>query len=812
MSSGGPVSKTRIEAAQRTSDPREARDSGSAQQMHPAAEPPAGGTAVADRAAGNAAGPRPSASAAAEARPAAPSAAPEPAPLGEAAERLWPRAVRLKEAADDSIGAPTDVRVSSTTAAEPAGDGRAEPGLEPALGPLFAVGTRILDSAGAPTLLRGLSWFGLESDISAPHGLWARNWRAIMDDVKALGFDTLRIPFSGELVASGGGTPNGIDPTLNPDLVGLDGLQILDRLVEYAGRIGLRVILDYHRGPPGSGPNENGLWFGAGRTEADVIEEWRTMAERYADAPAVIGADLVNEPFMATWGDGSATDWAAAAERIGNAVQAIAPHWLILVQGVAAYDGETYWWGGNLQGVRERPVRLDVPDKLVYSPHDYPASVHPQDWFFDGTDLEQTFRENWGYIVEEGIAPVLVGEWGSRLETDADALWARTLTDYMARLDVSWLWWSLNPNSQDTGGIFADDWTTPREPVLDLLAPDLEASRSEFPFDAAEQVAGAAVFTVRLGAFARDELTLTYATRDGTARAGADYEAAAGTLTFRAGESEANVSVPVLPDGLVEGNEFFYLLLGASGAVQASGTAVIADTDQRRTAAGPPFVDAAGTVVTEAAGVALFRVVLSDAAREEVRIDFATRAETAAGEDFEAARGELVIPAGEREATLEVAIEDDDRPEPAERFTLELTAAEGARIREGLATALVAAEPPAAAEIAVAPSATAATQLTIDLILQKDWGSGALFEVAITNVSEASVSQWQLAMDLPFDLAELWSAVLVGDEGTRVTVRNAQWNGTIAAGETVEFGFVAEVGGIELGSLLAAADLELAVQ
>lgn len=337
-------------------------------------------------------------------------------------------------------------------------------------GPLSVRGATIIDSAGDAAEIRGMNWFGFETDIFVAHGLWARNWRDIMNDVKELGFNTLRIPFSGALVDTGGAIPEGVDYTLNPDLEGLSGLQVLDAIVAYADRIGLRVLLDYHRGNPGSGPNDNGLWYGDGRTEADVIAEWREVAARYRDAPAVIGADLMNEPHMATWGDGSDTDWAAAAARIGNAILKIAPDWLIVVEGVAVYDGDTYWWGGNLMGAREHPVALDRKDKLVYSAHDYPASVHDQPWF-DGRDLTQTFRDHWGYLVEEGIAPVLLGEWGSRLETAEDLAWADELSAYLGQHGIPWMWWALNPNSADTGGLFADDWTTVRPDVTRLLDP-----------------------------------------------------------------------------------------------------------------------------------------------------------------------------------------------------------------------------------------------------------------------------------------------------------------------------------------------------
>ncbi len=38
---------------------------------------------------------------------------------------------------------------------------------------------------------------------------------------------------------------------------------------------------------------------------------------------------------------------------------------------------------------------------------------------------------------------------------------------------MSWTWWSWNPNSGDTGGILADDWTTVLQNKVALLAPQL---------------------------------------------------------------------------------------------------------------------------------------------------------------------------------------------------------------------------------------------------------------------------------------------------------------------------------------------------
>ena len=72
-------------------------------------------------------------------------------------------------------------------------------------------------------------------------------------------------------------------------------------------------------------------------------------------------------------------------------------------------------------------------------------------------------------------------------------------------------------------------------------------------------------------------VTVNYATADGTAKAGEDYTATSGSLTFAAGERVKTVNVPVLDDAMDEGEETFVLRLsnvrGArAGDLEATGT------------------------------------------------------------------------------------------------------------------------------------------------------------------------------------------------------------------------------------------------
>ena len=68
-------------------------------------------------------------------------------------------------------------------------------------------------------------------------------------------------------------------------------------------------------------------------------------------------------------------------------------------------------------------------------------------------------------------------------------------------------------------------------------------------------------FRVFLSRIMRETVRIDYATSDGTATAGSDYGATAGTLTFRPGETAKTISVPVFDDSHEEGDERLTLTL-----------------------------------------------------------------------------------------------------------------------------------------------------------------------------------------------------------------------------------------------------------
>lgn len=445
--------------------------------------------------------------------------------------------------------APVSSTPSTPTPTPAAGSGALLP-----TGFLHTSGNQILDSSGHAVRIAAVNWFGMETSNFAPHGLWTQSYHTMMRQMVTLGFNAIRLPFSLQLFDPAS-KPNGIDFNKNPDLAGLNGLQIMDKIVSYASQLGLKIILDNHRSAAGGGPNGNGLWYDDGYTEKNWVDTWTMLARHYAGNSTVIGGDLLNEPHgAATWGDGGPNDWAAAATRAGNAVLAANPDWLIMVEGTETVNGNSTWWGGNLQGVATHPVVLSSPGHVVYSPHDYPASVYPQRWFSDPAypaNLPAVWTANWGYIAQQGIAPIWVGEFGTTDITTSDQQWLQALVQYMNTTGtaaggqgISWAYWSWNPDSGDTGGILKDDWTTVNTDKVAAIQPaEYHPGTTAVtpPPTPALIPDGTAIFTVALSAASTQPVTVHYATVDGTAHAGTDYAPITGDLVFAPGETSKTV-------------------------------------------------------------------------------------------------------------------------------------------------------------------------------------------------------------------------------------------------------------------------------
>ena len=193
--------------------------------------------------------------------------------------------------------------------------------------------------------------------------------------------------------------------------------------------------------------------------------------------------------------------------------------------------------------------------------------------------------------------------------------------------------------------------------------------------------------------------SVSYATADGTASAGADYTATSGTLSWAAGDgSTKTFTVPILEDNLAEGAETIQLTLSAAtgGATidseRGSAVLTILDSGDDTTppgcepgddscngggngTAGLLEFDEASFQVMESQAMATIRVERSNGESGAVTVAYqATAGSASAGSDFEPVTGILSWAAGDETAkTFTVPIHADTAAEGTETINLALS-------------------------------------------------------------------------------------------------------------------------------------------
>jgi hypothetical protein len=187
-------------------------------------------------------------------------------------------------------------------------------------------------------------------------------------------------------------------------------------------------------------------------------------------------------------------------------------------------------------------------------------------------------------------------------------------------------------------------------------------------------------------------VTVQYATKDGSAKAPADYTQTSGTLTFLDGETLKTITIPVVDDATPEGSEFFALNLSnpTNGATLGGITQTnLAIQDNEK-----PTLSISDVSVQEGdAGTtsATFTVTLSDPISSDVLFDYATGTGGTAtsGIDYQPMSGHVTISPSQTSKTITVPVNGDTTQEPDETFTVQLKNPEGATISKAQGTGTI---------------------------------------------------------------------------------------------------------------------------
>lgn len=186
------------------------------------------------------------------------------------------------------------------------------------------------------------------------------------------------------------------------------------------------------------------------------------------------------------------------------------------------------------------------------------------------------------------------------------------------------------------------------------------------------------VFTLTLNEAPTDSaVTVNYATLDtGTAAPNDDFLPEVGQVTFGIGQTEATVSVTILGDTAVEGNETVNVqFTGARLTVPVTATGTIVDDDERlyTLSSDAPSV----TEGDSGSKQMVFTLTLDEAPNEAVVVNYKTLATGSAipNDDFLPEAGQVTFLAGQTEATVSVTVLGDTDAEVDETVQIEFTGA-----------------------------------------------------------------------------------------------------------------------------------------
>jgi Calx-beta domain len=188
------------------------------------------------------------------------------------------------------------------------------------------------------------------------------------------------------------------------------------------------------------------------------------------------------------------------------------------------------------------------------------------------------------------------------------------------------------------------------------------------------------VMTVTMSATRPAAVTISYSVT-GSATSGSDFTALSGTVTIPALATTATISIPVINDLIVEGNETVIVTLTAitSGVASLGATLVATNTIADNDSATVSIANTTNGAEPSTNGV----MTITQTAVSSVNtvIAYSVSGTATNGTDYTALSGTVTVLAGATTAAINIAIIDDLLLDPAETVTVTLTG-----VSSGLAT------------------------------------------------------------------------------------------------------------------------------
>ena len=281
-------------------------------------------------------------------------------------------------------------------------------------GQLYTSGNKIVSAAGSHVRLKCVNWYGAHQELFVVGGLEKRSAADIVLEIKSIGANCVRLPFSIDLWRI-----NPVPPAFavsGDPQCGHNAMDFFDCVIRRITDAGIMVVLNNHNsyaGWVGGGDmaTRQGLWNMPNYSAYVWLDCLEHMAWRYRNNSLVVGMDIRNEIYdmdgtYITWGKSKdiTSDWMAASYAASDRIEAVNPEMLIIVSGLCiGYDiTEMTMFPGPSNALNRR--------KLMYT-------VHVYTW---GLWWEQL---SWASINLLSVALLLVGG----LLMNAHARWLATM-------------------------------------------------------------------------------------------------------------------------------------------------------------------------------------------------------------------------------------------------------------------------------------------------------------------------------------------------------------------------------------------------
>ena len=368
------------------------------------------------------------------------------------------------------------------------------------IGPFTTKGGNIIDKNANPITFKGVSWFGFNNENHVVNGLWQSDFDTMLRQIKALGFNAVRIPFQFDFVFDSGITPSGIanycnDSPCNTNVPRDSALHTFQWVVKQFTDNGIFVLIDDHY--------EDNLYV---IDQAKWISGWQRVAQMFLDNP-MVGYDIYNEPDShgLTWEDNAnGTAWGTGIMSAAQAIYAIDPNKLLFIEGTGQAALGANWGDGfatddvtvsqgisNPKNFFTRLFSAPYLNQIVISPHIYgpdgtnnggPDHSNQEVAYAVWSRLNGYLFNNFlninntsgsGFCINGSchLFPIAVGEFGGKFDPSdpyytKDVATLINVATYLTKMGSgnsaapSWFYWDWNPNSGNTGGILKNDWTT----------------------------------------------------------------------------------------------------------------------------------------------------------------------------------------------------------------------------------------------------------------------------------------------------------------------------------------------------------------